>query len=246
MAYSVQLGDDLFAFAERRFGETEVTLDVQEPPGYGIQLRLEQLETVAAVEPWPSLHVAWKTKHLTLDRTLSPPERRFGDGGPTNAQRAHEEMVLTVVEQLRASSAASAVERGWTAFDVVPWEQTQEWPDDAEVGDGAFRTAADADPVVARRASPSPLESLLVWLASSPDKRLVNTPREVVLTREQLYARFSDDVVRRLPRDCLRARRGPPDKDAVYLFGRRTRLVLPHRDGCPVREALDAQLAEAT
>lgn len=243
MAYSVRLGKDLFAFAERTFGETELTLG-DEPPGHGIQLRLEQIQSIAAVEPWPSLHVAWKTKHLSLERTLAPAERRFGSGGPNDAQLAHEAMVEQVIDGLRTGPAASVVDRGWAGVGVVPWVETELWPDDASVGEGAFRTAADADPIAARRGPPSPLEAMLVWIASSPDRRLANTPREVILTREHLYARFSDDVVRALHRASLRTRLGPADEDAVYVFGRRTRLVLPHRDGCAVRALLDAQLAE--
>lgn len=248
MGYSVVLNDDLLAFAERIVGETELHLDTGGPPGHGIQLRLRQVRELRAAEPWPALHVAWSTKHLEAERMLTVPERRFGSGGPTDAQLAHERMVVEVITRLRANPNAkgAVVDPGWVAFPVVPWEDVEGLPLDDAVGEGAFRTAADVDPVVARRAGPSPLESMLVWIASSPDRRLVDTPREVVLTRAQLYARFAEGVTRRLPRTSLRERLGPADDDAVYVFGRRTRLVLTHREGCPVREALDAQLEGET
>lgn len=246
MGYAVAIGDDLFAFAESLLADTELRVGATEPPGRGIQLRLHQIRELKAVEPWPALHVAWSTKHLELDRTLVPSERRFGSAGPTEAQLAHERMVTDVIARLKANprAASIAIDEGWAAFPVVPWTPVEGFPEDAP-GDGAFRTAADADPVIARRAPPSTIETLLVWIASSPDRRLAETPGEVVVTRDHLYARFSDGRVRRLPRHILRTRKGPTDDDAVYVFGRRTRLVLPHREGCPVRAALDEQLAEA-
>ena len=245
MAYSVVLGDDLLAFSERFVGKTELHVDAGRPPGHGIQLRLHQVRALRAIEPWPALHVAWSTAHLDLERTLVPPERRFGSGGPTEAQLAHEEMVVEVITRLKANpkAASIAIDPGWAAVPVVPWVEVEGLPDDDPAGPGAFRTAADMDPVVARRAAPSPLEKMLVWLASSPDRRMVDTPGEVVLTRENVFARFSEGATRRLPRASLRERSGPVDDDAVYVFGRRTRLVMPHRDGCPVRAALDEQLA---
>jgi hypothetical protein len=247
VGYAVSIGDDLFAFAESSFSDTELRVDVTAPPGEGIQLRLHQIRELKAVEPWPALQVAWRTKHLELDRTLVPSERRFGSGGPTQAQLAHERMVTDVIARLRANPRAVsiAIDEGWAAFPVVPWAPVEGFPADAP-GAGAFRTAADTDPVVARRAPPTPIEKLLIWIASSPERRLVDTPGEAVLTREHLYARFSGGAVRRLPRHTLRTRKGPADEDAVYVFGRRTQLVLPHREGCLVRAALDEQLAVAT
>lgn len=245
MGYSVVLGDDLFAFSERFLGDTELRVDASEPPGHGIQLSLDRVRELRAVDPWPALHVAWSTAHVDLERTLVPPERRFGSGRPTEAQLAHEQMVVEVVARLRSNpkAASIAIDPGWTAFEVIPWVDVQGLPDEEAAGQGAFRTAADMDPVVARRAPHTSLEKMLIWVASSPDRRMVDTPDEVVLTREQVFARFSKGATRRLPRASLRERRGPVDDDAVYVFGRRTRLVLPHRDGCPVRAALDAQLA---
>lgn len=244
MGYTVVLGGDLLAFSERFVGDTELHVDALEPPGHGIQLRLNQIRELKATDPWPALHVAWSTEHLDLERTLVPPERRFGSGGPTEAQLAHERVVTEVIARLKANprAASVAIDEGWAAFEVVPWAEMEGFPEDDEAGDGAFRTPADMDPVVARREPPSTLEKMLVWIASSPDRRLADTPGEVVLTREQVFARFSGGAVRRLPRRSLRARKGPVDDDAVYVFGRRTRLVLPHREGCPVRAALDEQL----
>ena len=53
---------------------------------------------------------------------------------------------------------------------------------------------------------------MLVWLASSPDRRLANTPREVVLTREQPVAAFE-------VRLCLSADAPPEVEGSGSLSG---------------------------
>ena len=133
MGYAVSIGDDLFAFAESSLSDTELRVDVTAPPGEGIQLRLHQIRELKAVEPWPALQVAWRTKHLELDRTLVPSERRFGSGGPTQAQLAHERMVTEVIARLKANprAASIAIDEGWAAFPIVPWAPVEGFPADA-------------------------------------------------------------------------------------------------------------------
>lgn len=246
MGYSVTLNDDLLAFSEGLFATTQLQVDTGGPPGHGIQLRLSQIREIRAIEPWPGLYIAWSTKHLSPERTLAPPPRRFGMNGPTETQLEHERMVVELIERLKANprSRGIRITEGWAGFPHVEWDDVEGFPDGAPVGEGAFRSSADPDHVVARRGPPSPLEATLMWLASSPERRLVDTPQEVVLTREHIYVSVAKKGVRVLPRDTLRRRKGEAEEDAVYIFGRRTRLVLAHREGCEVRAALDAQLAE--
>lgn len=268
MGYVVALVEDGLAFGSLSYAEATVLLGEPEildwrkrharfverqreftgsEPGllwpFDIRLKLRHLRVVEALEPWPTLRVTWEEDRVEDHRTIAPPARRFGAGGPTKTQLRHEAMVVELLGLLKNKAPRRAtVDFGWAGVANQPWLRVDAMPEEAPRGDGVFRSAGGPSRIVARRDAPTPLESMLVWLASSPDRLWVDTPREVVLTRDYLYARFARGSLRCLPRETLRERRGPSGDDAVYVFGRRTLLVLTHRDGCPVRAALDAQL----
>lgn len=266
MGHVVALVEDALAFGSFAFAPSTVLVGKREvldwckkhtetrrehggpqPSGlwpFNIRLRLRNLRVVEAIEPWPALRICWEQERVEDERTLSPPPRRFGAGGPTRGQTQHEAMVVELLGLLKQKAPRRAELRwGWAGVSNQPWLRVDAMPEEAARGQGVFRHHAGPSHLVAEREPPTSFEAMLEWLASSPDRLWVDTPREVALTRDHVYARFARGVVRCLPRESLRERRGPADADAVYVFGRRTRLVLTHREGCPVRVALDAQLA---
>ena len=155
---------------------------------------------------------------------------------------AFEERVSELFEEARARLPADRVREGWLATPVEEWETVERWPGEDEGDDGpAYRRSARApDPVVATRPPPSGGRTMLDWLASSPSRPFGEMVREARLTSKHLYVRRRCGRIDRMRREALRARRG--GGDAVYVFGRRTELVLNGRASCPVCQALDAQL----
>ena len=124
-----------------------------------------------------------------------------------------------------------------------------------------FEALPEADPVVAIVRTTGRRRTLLVVDAAEHHAPAVREAVEVLLTAvssvsvlltsrvpinctgEHLYARFADGRAVRVPRSDLRDRRG--EDDTVYVFGRRTAVVIPSRGECAVRAALDAQLARS-
>jgi hypothetical protein len=217
-----------------------------------LSFRYHELRVVEPRDPWPSLYLEWGPRGLIHpDNTTLRPERSLGPfpfSASHSASVAFEEAVERLVHELTERAPLGDLERflrrGWLEHPMVAWEDA-EWPADVtHVGDGAFRSAATGLRVVARRAPPGPLEAMLVWLASSPHKRWRDTPHALALSDEHLFERSWSGKARALPRSTLRARL-TAGRDAVYVFGRGTMLVLPHRLDCPLAAALDAQLGLA-
>lgn len=197
MGYAVLLNDDLLAFADGAgMSRLRIESGGDDLPGHGTQLRMHRLVTVEAVEPWPALRIAWKTRHLSKGWILAPPSKRSGLGGPTRRQLAHETMVVQLLEALSTHPRASDLELrlGWAALPHVHWAAAEAFPEETRRGEGAFRRGAGPARIVARRPGPTPFGALLVWLASSPDRKWVETPGEVVLTREQVFVRVPRGV----------------------------------------------------
>lgn len=191
MGWSVVLNANLLAFAEGLTVKTALHVNTEGPPGHGIQLRLDQVKELRGIDPWPGLYISRRTKHLESERRLMPPSLKFRSQGPYDAQLVHEAMVVELFERLAANPRAAHVKLtpGWAGQPNVEWIEVDSFPEGEVAGQGAFRTA-HIEQVVARRSAPGSLEYLLLWLASSPQRRLANTPAEVVLSRENLYARF--------------------------------------------------------
>lgn len=191
------------------------------------EIRWPELRGVRAVDPWPAAEVAWidvlGTPRSTVLRPREPRDRQ--------------ELAARALALFDVAGAALGP-GGWREAPEVPWEPAPALPADAEPGGGAYRSAGRAERVVARRPPLGGLDRMWRWLGRS--RRGAPDHRQVVLTDEHAYAEEHGGGVFRVPLSALRTRLG--DRDAVYVFGRRTQLVLPHRDGCPVRLALDARL----
>ncbi len=199
--------------------------------------RLERLE---AVDPWPGLRIRWREAEFPGDAYFT------ADGDARQFEARVEQLVDYAAEQLGAR-ASRVIADGWLARADVQWEVVAHFPRDPEPGQaGVYRTAAPTrphEPILARRAAPSPYEALLVWLASTPEEPLHEHVREVLVTDAYLYARRRNGAVARLPIWALYTRLG--SRDSVYVFGRRVRVILPERDApCPVVAHLDRVLLE--
>jgi len=214
---------------------------------YDLELSLSRIRRLEAVDPWPSLRIAWNHGRGEKSETLHPLRlHKVFAFDPDEDERS---AFARVVEELLAAFEEfepTKVARGWLEVPEIPWEKVESWPEaSGPSSEGAYRTAQV--PIVARRGKPSPFEALLTWLASSPERPWTDTAREMVLTSRQLYVRHWNRNVYTLPLEALRARLDDTwegTRDAVYVFGRNTFLVVPHREGCEVTAALDRQLAD--
>ena len=213
---------------------------------YTLQLRFSNVLRVEAVDPWPGLRIHWKKGSEETSQTFHPVRLHQvlafePDGGEREAFAKVISELLTAFEEVDVHRVGV----GWRDAPHVPWALVERWPD-AEGGteQGAYRTAHV--PIVARRGKPSSYEALLTWLASSPERPWRDTAREMVLTSRELFVRHWNRKVYALPRDTLRTRLDGTwegKRDSVYVFGQRTFLVVPYREGCEVAAALDHQLA---
>lgn len=220
-----------------RFDDTHLTI------GTGMHEVLvpwQHLGLLEAVDPWPAVRVRWRQNGY-------PGDAFFRGRGDTEAFTARLEALFDHSQEQLGARAAKVIERGWLARADVDWEMVAAFPGDAPVsGSGAYRTAAasrPSEPVLARREAPSTAERLVLWLSSTPETPWAEHVLEIVVTDANLYARRRDGTIARLPLWSLRTRLG--GRDGVYVFGRRTRLVLPQREApCPVAQHLDRLLRE--
>jgi hypothetical protein len=208
------------------------------------------LRELEAIDPWPSVRVRWKHAHGEDERVFRLRRRyrtaAFGTSTAEAEQFAH------VVDQLFDWVEGHAwgrhhVRRGWLDVPDVRWEPVDRFPAEGASGPGggAFRTqAAPSEQVIARRPPATGLDGMLLWLAAS-GRSWKETPAEIAVTAEHVYARTRAGSAFRIPRSALRTRMGDDDRDVAYVFGRRARLLLLGEDDCPVRRLLDAQLAAA-
>lgn len=137
--------------------------------------------------------------------------------------------------------AVDRIDHGWLDIEDVRWARSADIPNESTAKGTPFRSAAESG-VVARRSAPSSYEALLIWLASDVEHPWQSTPRRIALTEDSVLAEFNDGDTYMLPRSALRERLDSSGKDSIFLFGRCTRLVLIHREGCEVHAALSKQL----
>lgn len=217
-----------------------------------IVLRWHELRELAAVDPWPRFRVRWRGPGGGDDHTFAPArDVVLTLLMPALAPEPFAEQVGRLIEHTQRH-APHAVRRGWLDAPEVRWERVGSMPEVAggarpELGHGAFRAIARPVEEMATAVRPPnrPLESMMQWLMSTPDRPWRQHPREVRLGPEHLYAARRDGTIWRVPLETLRARVGEPSEDALYVFGRRTSIVLTKRDACEVRAALDARLERA-
>jgi hypothetical protein len=221
----------------------------ESPPLSAVLVRWHELRGLELLDPWPSFRLCWGSRGARGDATFAP----FLHEDPLEFVQALERLVVAATAR-----APTVVARGWLDAPDVSWEATTDLPGAVatQVGPslGAFRTAArDTTPpeltVVARRHAPPTFEALVLWLRSGPRRPLELLPREAVITADgQLHVRWRDRRCARIPVDTVRLRFSAPlgeehSPDAVYVFGRATRLLLVERHKCEVAQALDRQLA---
>jgi len=207
--------------------------------GVGVYEMVFEFRNVAEVEacdPWPAMEVEWRHSGGATRRRF---RSRFAKD--REAFAATVENVFAHLDERFPHVA----KRGWLEAPEVEWEHVGLFPDE-RIDDpeqrGGYRLSAKeapAEEIIARRESPKAQETLMDWLASSPNYPWREHPHEVVVSASHVYVRRRDDKVYRLPVSALRVALTNGD-DFVFVFGRRTRLLLPHRDGCPVIAALSA------
>ncbi len=137
------------------------------------------------------------------------------------------------------------VKRGWLDAPVVPFTPEDELPRRAmaTVAVGAFRTHAGvATDVIADRTF-APFESLLLFMASRPERPWRHMPRAYSVTTERLFIERRSGAIDSLPLETLRDQAGFGGPDTVYLFGRDTCVILPGDPRCPVRAELNRRVA---
>lgn len=202
-------------------------------------VRMDSLVAVRAIDPWPSFELEWR------DPQASPAgvrAYRFKvPAGLFDPDEPREAVAGTIVRFLQhVDDLGAPFVPGWFGYEEVALEPVAGFPSDQPRR--GYRQSGRLERLVARFAPLSPGEYLLGWLASSPDRPWRNTPREAALSESHLYIRRGLRGFGRLPLRALRARLGDPDEDAIYVFGRRTYVVLPFRRDDPLRPKLDLHL----
>ena len=213
-----------------------------------LQLRWYELMELSFEHPWPEWSIRFRSAGTVDTRHYRPGsgQRALGFGASDGQKARFEEMAESFLATVREHSRAK-VKVGWQAHPTVRWERVNDLPSQSLVGEGAFRTAASGPQIVAQREPKNPLQTIWAWFASSPERRWRDTPRELVVTKDSLFARFWNGQAYRLPLAALRERRAHEDSDdAVFVFGRSTHVVLLDTENCPVDAALRRALAAHT
>lgn len=204
---------------------------------YEVTIGWSNLILLEARDPWPRVHVAWRERGYGGDAF-------FTARWDAEAFAARIEALFQFARERVGEHGAHRIERGWVGRPDVSWEKVAALPDDNLVANhGAYRTSARArptEPIVARREAPTSLERLVIYLGSGQEVLWRDQVGAIVVTDTHLYAERRGGIGR-LPLSTLRARLG--GRDGLYIFGARTRVLLPQRAApCPVAQHLDAVL----
>jgi len=194
------------------------------------------VEAVEPVDPWPAVRVSWPGASEVLCPELEEA-----------AEFAVRVEALVAETRRRAPGASSP---GWLSAPELDWERVKYMPGElpSRPGEGAYRSldAPGDETVVAARLSLTVVEAFFDWLASTSAFPFREQPLEVIVTEDDVYARFRDETVRRLPRAQLRTRIEVRRAGTIYVFGRAARLLVPAGpSNTNVAAELDAQLQRA-
>jgi hypothetical protein len=224
-------------------GWTAEELVFVRPDGLRYRFAWSSIRRIAAAHPWPTVEV---------DRSVEPTPlviRPWKPALPRTADQLArcESFAEGVATLFDATDLPGGLvrERGWLDLPEVPWERADGLPDEERAA-GAYRSGGLSREVVARRVlKTKPRASMVAalhgWLGRSRAERERDTLRQVVVTADRVAVEMWDGTVWRLPLEALAAR-VDDRSDRVYVFGRRTFLVLAADGGCPVLEALDARI----
>jgi competence ComEA-like helix-hairpin-helix protein len=198
------------------------------------------LYAIAAIDPWPSMRIqAWPVRggpRSVLEFPREAIEGFFQSAEPLLLEQ--ERVVEGVLAWVRDKAPHADIEDGWSAYVDVQPEPIDLWPE-AATSLSPYRGQGSGSRI-AERPAVTGYQAFLTWLGSSPDKPWSETPRELALTSEHLYFRTWKRKALRLPLSQLRAHYRFEKGDRIYVFGRRTRVVLPVTDKpCPVAQRLD-------
>ena len=197
---------------------------------FKVRFPIADLRLLSATR-WPVMEVRWHVGHRQVD------ERRFGSAwSPRHTWAPTPDLVAAegVFEELLSHGRQvgwPVREGGWWREPLVPWEPVAHMPQDGHV----YRSRSEV--VLAYQNGVRGWARLFARLRGHPIEAI---PHQVALTADHVYGRF-DDHVARLPRASLSGQRRL-ESIRVFLFGRRTTLVLPEEEGSPVLTWLEGQL----
>ncbi|MBO6933617.1 MAG: hypothetical protein JJ863_01540 [Deltaproteobacteria bacterium] len=200
---------------------------------FKVRFPIADLRSLTATR-WPAMQVRWHVGKRRVD------ERSFGSAwsprdtwAPTPDLVAAEGVFESLLSYARGAGWPVR-EGGWWREPLVPWEPVAHMPHDGHVYRSrseivlAYQQGVRGWPRVFARMRGHPIEAV---------------PHQVALTADHVYGRF-DDHVARLPRGSIRGQR-LLDGVRVFLFGRRTSLVLPDEERSPVLTWLERQLPQS-
>lgn len=206
-----------------------------------MMFRWSELDLVRLVEPYPSVELTYAFEGARQRERVVPPAADSLD--------AFSEHVQGFCQEVQRRRGPGRVVAGWQTLAAVPWEPVCAMPNDpGSPNGGIYRGLLHGRPVVAARKAAGARERWgLVGIHGKHARVLARQRlpwsvrgREVLLTYDHVYARTRRGVLR-IGIELLRRRIDLPQM-RLYLFGRRSVLILADRKRCPLQSSLDRLL----
>jgi hypothetical protein len=202
---------------------------------HAVSIELRDLYHLEPVDPWPSLAVGWVDRGIAY-RAVAGPEEEDADAFDREVRAA----VAAAEER-----APRAVHRGWLAVPEVPWAPAEHLPGEVEEGPrgrGYRHAPGRPDPILAVREIRNPAARLFTWVMSRLGRGIRRIePSKIVVTERFVTVRTADRRILRVPLETLRDDRRS-EAGAVFVFGRRTELLVVDGTGCDVTRVLLGRL----
>ena len=206
-------------------------------------VRVQDIVEISCLDPWPSLRIEWQLptspegEQLFDSRTLSPPSKRAH-----RRAKQQEAMVEALLTHAQKNRWSCKINIGWAENPSTQWEEVKALPEDQRADDmGAYRSGSSRKTSLVRHQRESILSRVSDWSRSGPELPFDFIAREVVLTPSDVYARFYDGRIARVPRNTLswiETRRG----FVCFRFGRSTWLQVRGDSTDEVVQALEEQI----
>jgi hypothetical protein len=214
-----------------------------------IVLTWEEVRRIRLVEPYGSVEIESRFENVLQREVVRAPRPALLEPFAS--------LVLDFVAAAQLHRP-QALREGWDQHAAVPWEPTAGMPTDPlDSPGGAYRAPLRPELVVAARTGARLGERVRRILRSDSVERKTEEGSfehllaqqslpwavygdEVAVTHDHVYARSPRGPMR-IALDTLRRRIDLPQL-RLYLFGRRSLLLLAGRTRCVVQEALDARL----